>query len=173
MIMKNVNKTIIFTLNARQTPYTLKADVTDNAQTSTSRVKYSYYQLFQDLQKYAAEHSGIKSYITGPTSYSVEIDPSVCNVDNCNGSSVDSGFHYSDPYDGYYDFLLKTYLSGSVHVDNSMSSTCVDLDLHDPCGDKGKQGETTIQTSSWAMLKKDCDEIILYDQLDQNNYLRF
>ena len=115
----------------------------------------------------------IKEYLTGPSDYSVEIDPSKWNMDNYeNGSSVVSSSDNSDPYNGYYGFSLETYPIGyygiPVHVDNSTSLwPSVDLDFYD------LYGETSIHESSWTMLKKDSKEIILYDQLDQNNYLRF
>lgn len=149
--MENNNKTIIFTVNTKKSPYT-----------------------------YIDVYPVIKDYLTGPSGHSVEMNSSGWNTDNYeNGSSLVSSSDDSDPYNGYYGSSLETYPIGyykiPVHADIYSTSLwpSVDLDLHDPCGDKGKQGGITIQTSSWTMLKKDRDKIILYDQLDQNNYLRF
>ena len=111
-------------------------------------------------------------------------------VDNYKENSVVSSSDDSDPYNGYYGCSFNPigtnpigYDGFQIHMDNSMFlwasalSADVDFDFHhpcgDPCGDKGEQGEISIQTSSWTNLEKDIDEIILYDQLDQNNYLRF
>ena len=170
MIMENNNKTIIFTVNTRERPY----NIDDHAQTNTSGVKCTH-QLIADLQKYIDGYPVIKDYLTGPSGHSVEMNSYRWNMDNYeNGSSLVSSSDDSDPYNGYYGFSLETYPIGYYRIPNSTSLLpSVELDLHDPCGDKGKQGGITIQTSSWTMLKKDRDKIILYDQLDQNNYLRF
>lgn len=126
-------------------------------------------QQFEDLQKWIDTHNIIKTYITGPYGYSVEFNPLGYDADNdCNNCSSVSSSSDFDSCNGFY---------GVTHVgDNYTDFYPGDYPRPgDPCGDKGEQGKTSVTCTMLKMLKSKEDncEIILYDQLNQNNYIRF
>ncbi len=133
-------------------------------------------QQLDSLQKWIDKHNVIKGYLTGPYGYSVECNPLGCNVDDdCNDCSLGSisndfdSYNYYNGFDGVLFHADTDFYIGDNYTDvypGDYPRTC------DPCGDKGEPGKTSI---TWTILKskEDSREIILYDQLDQNNYLRF